>query len=518
MRERITYVQKLGDSLEPAAVTVTGDAISGPELRAALEHRLTITLRELPSELQTLLRGVKDLHVQWISTAAYEAVSPLLARLPPGFHLFFTPGRDDAVTNKLCSTLGNIFGDISCSTPAESFTSLLQDRFSHSTAFQYFQQLDSLSRFIRYAKIQLCLPTDTACSARLDSLSKASSLDISYDTTERVLRVTALWPYQRQRVQATAHPQLRTEVGILSADKPKTLERHEIGISGLLTVLGQDSAPSPTMFTFGSRHRDAESSFSAQFLTPTGLHPTLQLRLTSNSPSPSSSSPGDAADEDETTCTPYVYLTLPRTIFADKYQLSDPLFLASKNLTNLRYTTEPVDLEAPEYVMTQWGSSVLLQLSPPPLPSPSSSSSRKEWTAEIPLHMRYLAPAKGGYAAVSVPYPAVFWACDPEPGVDLSRNPFEKGKLGYDGLFEEGTVFWHVEPRAVDPGRAVLVSEVRVPVLDLDRAGWVNAGTAAAVLVGFAWVVWKLVGVYGREGYGGGGKGVGREEGEKKTQ
>ncbi|KAK4123282.1 PIG-X-domain-containing protein [Parathielavia appendiculata] len=518
MRERVTYVQKLGDSLEPSALTVEGGTIKGPEVHAVREDRLTIALNELPTELQTLVAGAQDLHIRWVSTTAYEAVSPLLARLPPGFHFFFTPGKDGIVGNKLCPLLGSIFGSDICLSPNESFTSLPKDTFSHSAAFQYFQQLETLSQFIQYAKGRLCRSTDASCSARLDALSKASSLDISYDTVQHVLRVTALWPYQRQQVHVTSHPQLRTEVGILSTDKPQTLEPHEIGISGLLTVLGQDFKPSPTMFTFASRHRDAESTFSAQFLTPTGLHPTLRLRLASSAPLNLSQHDDDNNDQD-TTCVPYAYLTLPRTIFADRYQLSDLLFLASKNLTALRYMTQPVDLEAPEYVMAQWGSSVLLELSPPP-PSTSSQpekkNEREEWTAEIPLHLRYLAPAEGGYSAISVPYPAVFWACVPEHGgVEFPPNPFEKVKLGYDGLFEDGTVFWHVEPRPVGGGTS-LVNVVRVPVLDLEKARWVNAGTAVAVLGGFAWVVWKLVGLYM---YGGDGvEGEGEKAREKKRQ
>ena len=95
MRERISYLQKLGDSLEPSAVTVNGGAISGPEVHAVREDRLTIAFNELPSELQTVLRGAQDVHIRWVSTAAYEVVSPLVVRLPPGFHLFFTPGEGD---------------------------------------------------------------------------------------------------------------------------------------------------------------------------------------------------------------------------------------------------------------------------------------------------------------------------------------------------------------------------------------------------------------------------------------
>jgi hypothetical protein len=372
--------------------------------------------------------------------------------------------------------------------------------------FQYFQQLDNLSHFIHYAKANLCPESDTSCSARLDSLIRASSLDISYDAAQHVIRVTALWPYQRQPVHATSRPQHRTEVGILSVDKPKTLEAHEVGVSGLLTVLGQDSKPSPTMFTFASRHRDAESSFSARFLTPTGLHPTLQLLLSSRQPPSSSPRPDD--DED-TRCSPYAYLTLPRTVFADKYQLSDPLYLTSKNLTALRYITQPVDLEAPEYVMQQWGSAVLVELSPPQSPRGPST---QQWTAEIPLHLRYLTPTPGGYSTIHVPYPAVFWACQVDEGTEFPPNPFEKAYLGYDGLFDAGTVFWYAKPQPADSGSRLLVSPVRVPVLDLDKASWVNTGTAVAVLLGFVWVVWKSVAVYLREGHGA------REENDKKTQ
>ncbi|EAQ91403.1 hypothetical protein CHGG_03338 [Chaetomium globosum CBS 148.51] len=419
MRERISFVQKLGDSLEPSALTVNDGVIKGPEVHAVREDRLTIAANELPSELRTLVTGAQDLHIRWVSTAAYETVSPLLARLPPGFHLFFTPGRNHAVTKGLCSILGNIFGDISCTTPDESFTVVGEERF------QYFQELDSLSHFIQYAKGQLCGATDASCSARLDTLSTAGTLDMSYDIGERVLRVTALWPYQRQQVHATSRPNTRTEVGILSTDKPKTLEAHEIGISGLLTVLGQDSKPSPTMFSFGSRHRDAESAFSARFLAPTGLHPTLQLRLTADGPPPSSSDDEDAT----TTCTPYAYLTLPRTIFADKYQLSDPLFLASKNLTALRHTTQPVDLEAPAYVMTQWGSSVLLELSPPPAQERRKGGGG-EWTASIPLHLRYLAPAPGGYSTIAVPYPGRVLGVRARAGGRVPAEPVREAPPG----------------------------------------------------------------------------------------
>lgn len=339
-----------------------------------------------------------------------------------------------------------------------------------------------MTNFITYAKAQLCGTGDSVCIARLDALADASALDVSYDTISHALKVTALWPYQHQAIQASSRPHVRTEVGVLSEEKTPTMEAHELGVSGLLTVLGQDSKPSATMFSFPSRHRDADYGFSAKFVQ-TGLHPTLQLQLASNKP------PVEGAQ-----CAPHAYFTFPRTIFADRHQLSDDLFLASKNLTALRYISQPVDLEAPEYVMKSWGSAALLQLEPP------TSEKAEPWTAEVPLHLRYLSPARGGYKDVEIPYPALFWACNSEEGTKFPTNPFERANLGYDGLFGPRTVFWHVEPRPEMTER--LTSSIRVPVLDLDKAGWVNVGTAAVVLAGFAWVSWKLLSVYLKSGYG----------------
>lgn len=286
-------------------------------------------------------------------------------------------------------------------------------------------------------------------------------------------------------------------------------------MAGGLTVLGEHKKPAPVLFNVPARHRlhsdsgdvasqqQRTSSFSATFLEPTGLHPTLQLRFDSAEP-----------PVEDAYCAVHAHLTLPKTIFADRYQLADDLFLKSKNLTALRYASAPVDLEAPAYATKPWGSGVLLELTPPT--TTEEGKKNQDWTAEIPLHLRYLEPAAGGYTEVEVPYPAVFWACSSEEGTKFPSSPFERVNLGYDALFGPRTVFWHVEPRSVvggDGGR--LTSTVRVPVLEVGQAEWVRAGTAAAVVVGFAWVLWRLVVAYSKTGYGRRG---GADVGEKKKQ
>jgi hypothetical protein len=78
--------------------------------------------------------------------------------------------------------------------------------------------------------------------------------------------------------------------------------------------------------------------------------------------------------------------------------------------------------------------------------------------------------------------------------MDLNNNPFDRQHLGYDALFSPNTIYYHFEPRANAAEKAAsLVSSLDVPVLNLNEARWVEAGTAVAVVMGTAWVMWKLV-------------------------
>lgn len=121
MRERITFVQKQGNSIEPTTLKIKGGVLNGPEIQAAREDRLTIAVDELPTDLQALLGTAHELHIRYVSSQPYEAITPLLARLPPGFHLFYTPAREaEATSSALCLTLNKVFGNVQCETPQVS--------------------------------------------------------------------------------------------------------------------------------------------------------------------------------------------------------------------------------------------------------------------------------------------------------------------------------------------------------------------------------------------------------------
>lgn len=330
-----------------------------------------------------------------------------------------------------------------------------------------------------YTAKYICANSDEDCNKRIHSLPDARSLDISYDTISHVLKATVQWGLEEQPLDITGHKDHRVEVGLLTPNSPEHLEDHELGIAGLLTVLGEDPKPSPVMFSFPTRHKALPASFTAGFLSPLGLHPSLQLHLSTSKP-----------PMQNTFCSLHAYLTLPNAIFADKYQLEDPLFLASKNLTALRYISQPVDLEAPSYVMKLWGASVLVELKPP--------ATGEDFTAEIPLHLRYQVPRAGGIESFKVPYPAVFWACAAEEGTKFPNNPFDRINLGYDGLFGPRTLFWHLDST---PTNGSLLITATVPVLDLARSSSISTFTALMVITGFAWVLWRLLSVFRRSGY-----------------
>jgi PIG-X / PBN1 len=369
-----------------------------------------------------------------------------------------------------------------------SFTSLPARRFHHSTAYEYYLPESQFNKFSLVDYIHAkCVGSDSFDCKRVEGLRGADLIDLDFDTISHALTITAFWHSQTWDLDIlNKEPKNRVEVGILSNEKPVEVE--ELNLGGFLTVVGEDTKPSPTLFAFPSRHHPLSSSFSATFLKPIGLHPSLQLRISDSKP-PSK----------ERTCSLHAYFTLPRVIFADKYQLSDPLFMASKNLSTVHYITKPVDLEAPEYTMLLWGSSLLVELSPP---APSSNS----WTAELPLHLRYLLPTPSGYSDVLIPWPVLFWACTADEGSKFTINPFDRVNLGYDGLFGPRTTFHHLSPVLPEVKDMGLKGEgydvISVPVLNENYSKWVELGTAAAILLGFGWVMWKLLVVLRNEGYG----------------
>lgn len=92
MRQRTTFVHRPGEAVDPALLSVSATgSLAGPSINAAREDRLTVPLGDLPDELQALFRDTHQLYIRWVSPHPHEALSPLLSRLPPGFHVFYSP-------------------------------------------------------------------------------------------------------------------------------------------------------------------------------------------------------------------------------------------------------------------------------------------------------------------------------------------------------------------------------------------------------------------------------------------
>ena len=377
---------------------------------------------------------------------------------------------------------------------------MTSERFKSSAAYQYYQFTPSVHDLATYVQQKICPRYGEPCLSRTEALSKSEYIDFDFDTISQALVITVFrdgarsldgWSEQINNYHGGA----KVEVGVLLNEKP--IESEELSLSGYLAVLGEDEKPSmhlwnlyhcnvtdrlgPTRFSFPSRHHvltaPTESIYQASFVTPTGLHPTLRLTFPLTSISPPAES-----------CALHSYLTLPSTLFPDKYQLSAPLFLASKNLRSVRSISGETDLEAPDWAIDKWGSAMLIELEPP-----VASSKEATWHTDIPLHLRYLAPSDAGKAYVDVPWPIVFWACSAEEGTKMSTNPFDRVNLGYDGLFGPRTMFYHFHPnRTMDGTRSELVETLEVPTLDAKGATWLESGTVSVVLLGLFWVLWKL--------------------------
>lgn len=323
-------------------------------------------------------------------------------------------------------------------------------------------------------------------------MDSATSIDISYaldsKTHQPALTLTAYWSSRSwncttiTKLVPNSSTKERIEIGVFSNEPPERPE--EVKLAGYLTLLGEDSKPKATMFSFPSKHHSHDATYGASWIEPTGLHPNLGLEIGNSIPPKS----GEG-------CKLYAHLTLPPAVFADKYQFTDSLYLASKNLSSLTWISSPVDLEAPVYVKAAKVSSLLLELAPP-------APQNETWTAEIPLHLRYLKPSKSGYAEAQIPIPMLLWGCEAE---DMEgRNPFARQEMVVEKLLPEKNVFFHL---GLADGESSY-KEISVPVLSTEYENYIEVGTAAVIALGFGWVLWKAVNVLMGAGYSSGSEKV----------
>ncbi|KAH9811718.1 PIG-X / PBN1 [Teratosphaeria destructans] len=504
MRQRITHVVDHVDRIDANRIKVSPSTLEY-QGASAIEKRLTVGLSELPTELLDLSNVVHELHIKWTARLEYQSTSPFISRLPPGLHIFFTPGRSDPEVD-ICPGLRQIFGDIKCNSTLDSFSKpeILSERFSSASTYQYYSLYPKILPFQSFLAKKVCQDSKGDCVNEVASLAFASYIDIDYDAISHAVTFTAFW---RSSVQS---PAARTparkwkkgdsvEVGVLHEEDPAADEPEELKFGGYLTVIGEDTKPTGTLFSFPARHHHAslpgrpqvpEAVYNISFQQPIGLHPKLDITF----PHVKALTAPNAA------CALHAYLTLPSALFIDRYQLSDPLFLASHNLAALHSLSGERDLEAPDWVIKRWGSAALFELA---LPSSASKDSHFDdpkvagagWTVTIPMHLRYLQvplnDTAPGIRELKVPWPTVFWACEAEEGLKMSTNPFDRVNLGYDGLFGPKTMFYHF--RSEYEEGAVLLETLHVPVLEPKNAKWLQIGTLVTVMLGFGWVLWTLI-------------------------
>ncbi|KAL2865625.1 uncharacterized protein BJX67DRAFT_373018 [Aspergillus lucknowensis] len=511
MRTRITYIQKPQAPFDPSQATLTPSALAIHNLDAAREERVTLGFDELPGELWQVLKQCHQIHVRWARREGYEAVSPFSSRVSPGLHVFFSPvagvasggatdggagGRVSSMES-VCTLLKKVFDSrLGCENVEKSFITppILSTRFASTAAYQFYELLPSLENLVTYLQQKHCERDNEECHRRAELILSADSIDINYDSVSHALTMSGYWSKSptpegwTETIQKYEGATGKVEVGLLGAEAAN--EPEEIKMGGLLADVGSDTELKPTLFSFPSRHHPLldEAEYSVSFSPPTGLHPTMTISMAREALKEPPGGP-------EVACALHAYLTLPSSLFGDKYQLSttDDLFLKSHNLVALRAVAGETDLEAPDWFVSRWGSSWLLELDTPL----DSDQGSEDWNVTIPLHLRYLHPSASGYRSVSIPWPVVFWACTAEDGTKMGMNPFDRVNLGWEGLFGPRTMFYQLHPSPLNENN-VLVEELKVPVLTVKensgifQSKVIELGTVAVIVLGFLWVLWKL--------------------------
>lgn len=308
-------------------------------------------------------------------------------------------------------------------------------------------------------------------------VASADSLSLQYGKLPRHalphqhatdLVVEAYWADWRGPVDVRARSDAKVEVGLLAAEAG-SLDAEHLVASGAIRELGEHKKWQRTIVNYGrTTMAAAGSQFTASFETPVGLHPKHVLNIT-----------GARAPHD--VCHLYAKYTIPKQLFLDRYQLAD-LAVAKPNKPatgELLGVWGETDLEAPAWTVPGWGSEAIVRIRPDvPRDGPTLAFT-------LPMHSRYEVPGNGTdtAAAARMPVPDVFWACQDLVGLDTS----EMEPVGYKSVFPPDTVFYHIQP-----AQARLHTELRIPVVPASSFGAVQAGTAAAILAGFVYVLTKV--------------------------
>ncbi|KAK5272328.1 protease B nonderepressible form [Exophiala xenobiotica] len=528
MRRRSTFITHPSRAVNPDDIQVYKNQLLLGGLKAAREERLTLGFEELPEEVVQLLRESHELHLRWAGDHTYDTTAPFLSRISPGLHIQYTPLRENQASDRLCELLHNVFDeDLRCDTPRTTFISppLVSERFAQTASLQYYSLLPSVKRLAAYLQRKICKPSDLTCIHTASLLNLADAIDFDYDSISHALTLTVLWSKQPQviydpigefttldawNLDIQSKHNEKVEVGILNA--APAAEPSDLQLSGFLTVVGEDDRPKATLFSFPSRHHSlsAEQRRQQQYIVsfdkPTGLHPVLKISFPDGPESLTEPTNRPAGS----VCALQTYLTLPSQIFADKYAFlsNDPLFQKSHNIGQLHSIAGETDLEAPDYVVKKWGSTMLLEIrtihntdtststnsSNSDTHSDSHTSTAVPWDVTIPLHLRYLEPQNGGSSEVQIPWPIVFWACTAEEGTKFPVNPFDRTQLGYDALFGPRTMFYHLDPAPRPESGGKLVERISVPVLDAETATsrTIEVVTLITIALGFLWVLLRL--------------------------
>lgn len=255
------------------------------------------------------------------------------------------------------------------------------------------------------------------------------------------------------------------EVGVFKIE-PELSTLDDLALTGFRAVFNNDNEDEKivhkTLFHIKPRHRQLSHAQHFVSVKPNGLHPILESNL--------NNIPEIAEDEDVRRCVLYGYLSLEKSLFVDKNNLSPGLAVA--------LNFGPSNLELPEYQITEWGNEILFKID-------------NKTGAEFNLHSRYQLPAYKLKTSVEISAPRLFLACDVNEANLLSSSPFDnKLPLGgnYERFFTADTVFYHI------PMDQTTLS-VDIPNAYLDNMYIVIIVTLVSLGLGSIWVLRKILSV-----------------------
>ncbi|OLL23178.1 Protein pbn1 [Neolecta irregularis DAH-3] len=437
---------------ESVTTLVLGDSVDLIDLESDIQRKgveaLTIEWHSFEREFTV---GIKEflgtdsieqvrVNVYWVGKDFKDLPEVFDPQLPAGLHIITQDINTINLSGELAAYLITLIGpgqtsDVFTVNPSIVLFVKVKKTFIALNGKDYFFSQDHLDRFEK--KLLFHNLNDHL------NLAEASFLRITINPVEESVSLKVRYLYKKNNHLLDI---LRQRQGHTRLSLVKSIPHHGYQVLDYNTSFGE-----PKKSKISSRSvTTARGRHSTHMSTEQAFHPVVRTQISDIAPLEN--------------CNLNAVYTIPKSIFIDKYQLSDQIQTSVGGLQSMIGIWGERDLEAPVWKVHGWGSVLVLQV--------------KE-NIDVPMHLRYQLPNDSKEdVAIEISVPQILWVCPGSP--EISNDHLIASIFGSNNLFH------FIPPASLDP------LQVLMPTVHNSHYALSQIGTALGIFFGFFYLLVRI--------------------------